>query len=79
VRAGSTALVVDISRDVPSDPRMSFVLVALPLPVRRSFLYRVPEALRERVRPGAPVEVPVRGRLARGVVIERVACSGIRC
>ena len=54
---------------------MSFVYVALPLPVRKPFLYRVPEALRERARPGCPVEVPVRGRLAHGVIVERVAGS----
>lgn len=48
---------------------MPFALVALPLPVRQAFAYRVPEALADSVRPGALVEVPLRGRAARGVVL----------
>jgi len=51
---------------------MSFALVALPLPVRQTFTYRVPEALEGRVRPGVQVVVPFRGRKARGFVVTRV-------
>ena len=36
--------------------------VALPLPLRRTFTYAVPEALVTRAVPGARVVVPVRGR-----------------
>ncbi|MCE9628372.1 MAG: primosomal protein N' [Candidatus Eisenbacteria bacterium] len=54
---------------------MSFVLVALPVPVRQLFTYRVPEALDAAAVPGAPVEVPFRGRRARGVIVERIASS----
>ena len=52
---------------------MSFALVALPVPVRQLFTYRVPEALEAAAIPGAPVEVPFRGRITRGVLIARVA------
>ena len=52
---------------------MSFALVALPVPVRQLFTYRVPPELAATAVPGAPVEVPFRGRNARGVVIERIA------
>ena len=54
---------------------MSFALVALPVPVRQLFTYRVPEALEAAAVPGAPVEVPFRGRAARGVVAERLAST----
>ena len=54
---------------------MSFALVALPVPVRQLFTYRVPEAFEDGVVPGAPVDVPFRGRAARGVVVERIATS----
>jgi primosomal protein N' (replication factor Y) len=49
---------------------MPYAHVALPLPLRRTFAYRVPAALRAEARPGAPVRVPFRGRPARGFVIE---------
>ena len=52
---------------------MSFALVALPVPVRQLFTYRVPEALDAAAQPGVPVEVPFRGRRARGVIVERIA------
>jgi primosomal protein N' (replication factor Y) (superfamily II helicase) len=52
---------------------MSFALVALPVPVRQLFTYRVPEELDARAVPGAPVDVPFRGRAAKGIVIERIA------
>ena len=41
---------------------MSFAHVALPLPIRQTFVYRVPESLADRVMPGVPVQVPFRGR-----------------
>src|SRR5262245_1984391 len=52
---------------------MSFALVALPVPVRQLFTYRVPPEVAEAAVPGAPVEVPFRGRRARGVLVERIA------
>jgi len=48
---------------------MPFAHVALPLPVRQTFLYRVPEALGPRAVPGAQVSVPFRGRARRGFVV----------
>ncbi len=54
---------------------MSYALVALSLPLRQSFTYRVPEALEAEARPGAMVEVPLRGRSVRGVVLARVRSS----
>ena len=50
---------------------MSFAQVALPLPLRRTFTYRVPEPIAERVVPGVEVQVPFRGRPRRGFVVER--------
>ncbi len=52
---------------------MSYALIALPLPVRQLFTYRIPEALEAAARPGVPVLVPFRGREMRGVLIERIA------
>jgi primosomal protein N' (replication factor Y) len=49
---------------------MSFAHVALPLPLRRTFVYRIPDALAASVQPGAQVEVPFRGRTRRGHVLE---------
>ena len=49
---------------------MSFAQVALPLPLRRTFTYRVPESLAERVRLGVEVQAPFRGRPRRGFVVE---------
>ena len=54
-------------------PTMSFALIALPVPVRQLFTYRVPEALDAAAVPGAPVEVLFRGRAVRGVLVERIA------
>jgi len=48
---------------------MSFAHVALPLPLRQTFVYRVPEALAARVSPGVQVQVPFRGRPCRGFVV----------
>ncbi len=51
------------------EPNMPFARVALPLPLRQSFVYRVPEAMAERAVPGAQVLVPFRGRAKRGIVV----------
>jgi primosomal protein N' (replication factor Y) len=56
---------------------MSFALVALPLPVRQLFTYRVPPAMQPAAVPGVPVEVPFRGRKLRGVLIERRATTDL--
>ncbi len=48
---------------------MPFAHVALPLPVRQTFLYRVPDALVARAVPGAQVSVPFHGRARRGFVV----------
>ncbi|MCC6349379.1 MAG: primosomal protein N' [Candidatus Eisenbacteria bacterium] len=63
----------------PSDAALNlpFAQVALPVPVRQTFVYRVPEALADAAVPGAPVEVPFRGRRVRGVLVERVAKSAV--
>jgi primosomal protein N' (replication factor Y) len=45
-----------------------YVDVVLPLPVSRSYIYQVPEALTAAAVPGARVVVPVRGRRVVGVV-----------
>jgi primosomal protein N' (replication factor Y) len=47
---------------------MPYAEVALPLPLRRTFLYRVPASLAAEVKPGVQVSVPFRGRAARGFV-----------
>ncbi len=46
-----------------------FALVALPLPLATPYTYRIPEALGDRVAPGARVVVPVRRRELIGVVV----------
>jgi primosomal protein N' (replication factor Y) len=48
---------------------MSFAHVALPLPLRQTFAYRVPDALAARAVLGAQVSVPFRGRTKRGFVV----------
>ncbi|TMQ71073.1 MAG: primosomal protein N' [Candidatus Eisenbacteria bacterium] len=48
---------------------MSFAQVALAIPLRQTFAYRVPEALAESVEPGVQVQVPFRGRARRGIVV----------
>jgi primosomal protein N' (replication factor Y) (superfamily II helicase) len=50
---------------------MPFAEIALPLPLRQTFLYRVPERLDGDVRPGVQVQVPFRGTTKRGFVIAR--------
>jgi primosomal protein N' (replication factor Y) len=49
---------------------MPFAHVALPLPVRQTFAYRIPEPLASRVRPGAQVQVPFHARTRRGIVLD---------
>jgi len=49
----------------PRTPR--YVEVVLPLPLSRSYIYEVPEALTAAVVPGARVVVPVRGRQVVGI------------
>jgi primosomal protein N' (replication factor Y) len=46
-----------------------FGLVALPLPLAEPYTYQIPEALADRVVPGARVRVPVRNREMTGIVI----------
>src|SRR5258708_18363329 len=56
-------------------PIMSFALIAIPVPVRQLFTYRVPPELDATALPGAPVEVLFRGRAVRGVLVERIAST----
>ena len=46
-----------------------FALVALPLPLASPYTYRIPDALGDRVVPGARVVVPVRRRELIGLVV----------
>ncbi|MGH7629956.1 MAG: hypothetical protein ACREOF_11375, partial [Gemmatimonadales bacterium] len=46
-----------------------YAQVALPLPLHAAYTYRIPDALAERVAPGARVVVPVRGRRVVGIVL----------
>jgi primosomal protein N' (replication factor Y) len=48
---------------------MAFAQVALALPLRQTFVYRVPETLLDRVALGVQVQVPFRGRPRRGIVV----------
>ncbi|NOT32833.1 MAG: primosomal protein N', partial [Candidatus Eisenbacteria bacterium] len=56
---------------------MSFALVALPIPIRQTFTYRIPDAALGAVSPGVPVQVPFRGRAMRGIVVAVVAESAV--
>src|SRR5690349_14233155 len=47
---------------------MTYAAVVLPVPVNRSYIYEVPEALAARVVPGARVVVPLRRRSVVGIV-----------
>ena len=49
---------------------LPFCNVALPVPLRTTFTYAVPESLREIVEPGARVIVPFRKKAMVGVVVE---------
>jgi primosomal protein N' (replication factor Y) (superfamily II helicase) len=57
---------------VISSATAEYAEVALPLPVRRTFFYRVPEALALALAPGVQVTVPFRGHPRRGVVVALV-------
>ena len=46
-----------------------FAHVALPLPLRQTFVYRVPDRSRRASRPARQVQVPFRGRPRRGFVV----------
>jgi primosomal protein N' (replication factor Y) len=48
---------------------MTFAQVALPLPLRTTFTYRIPGELEGQVLPGVQVQVPFRGRPRRGIVV----------
>lgn len=50
---------------------MSFALVALSVPARQLFTYRVPAELDGAAVPGASVELKFRNRRMRGVIVER--------
>jgi primosomal protein N' (replication factor Y) (superfamily II helicase) len=50
----------------------SFCNVALPVPLRTTFTYAVPEALREEIQPGRRVLVPFRKKSLVGVVVDFV-------
>ena len=54
---------------------MPFAEIALPLPLRQTFFYRVPEHLDGDVRPGVQVHVPFRGATRRGFVVARASES----
>ena len=58
-------------------PPMSFAQVALPLPVRQTFTYRVPSSLEARAVPGVQVQVPFRGRPRRGFLVELSAATAL--
>jgi len=47
-----------------------YAQVAVPVPLRRLFTYRIPDALLEQVRPGSLVRVPFGHRTANGFVVE---------
>ena len=50
-----------------------YAAVVLPVPVNRSYIYEVPDALAERVVPGARVVVPLRRRSIIGIVTAAVS------
>ena len=54
-------------------PREPLAQVAFVLPLRQTFIYRIPESLAADVRPGAHVLAPFRGRPRRGFVVELAA------
>jgi primosomal protein N' (replication factor Y) len=61
----------DATTGVPSEiSSMSYCDVSLPVPLDRSFTYRLPETLRHRLRPGCRVLVPFGTRKLTGVVVK---------
>ena len=66
----------------PAPERELFAEVALPLPLRREFTYRIPPGLGDRVRPGVRVQVMFGRRPDVGVVTalrSECAWSRIAC
>ncbi|MCU1242013.1 MAG: replication restart helicase PriA [Candidatus Acidoferrum typicum] len=51
---------------------LPFCNVALPIPLRNTFTYAIPDALRDSVQPGSRVLVPFRNKSLVGVVVECV-------
>jgi primosomal protein N' (replication factor Y) len=51
---------------------LPFCNVALPVPLRNTFTYAIPDALRDSVQPGSRVLVPFRNKSLVGVVVECV-------
>src|SRR5213593_611439 len=72
-RGGQSALALRLPI---ARPTMPFAEIALPLPLRQTFVYRVPEPLDGEVRPGVQVQVPFRGATRRGFVVARASESG---
>ncbi|HEY2954389.1 MAG TPA: primosomal protein N' [Candidatus Eisenbacteria bacterium] len=56
---------------------MPFAEIALPLPLRQTFVYRVPERLDGEMKPGVQVQVPFRGATRRGFVVGRPGESAL--
>ena len=56
---------------------LPFAHVAFALPLHQTFTYRVPASLADRVRPGAQVQAPFRGRPRRGFVVELAGASPV--
>ena len=54
---------------------MAYAQVAMALPLRQTFTYRIPSGLADRVVPGVQVQVPFRGRPRRGFVVELSASA----
>jgi primosomal protein N' (replication factor Y) len=51
------------------DSQKRFAEVAVPVPLRRTFTYRVPEELRAEIKPGARVQVPFGKQLLTGYAV----------
>ena len=51
---------------------LPFCNVALPVPLRTTFTYAIPEILRDSVQPGSRVLVPFRNKSMVGVVVESI-------
>jgi primosomal protein N' (replication factor Y) len=56
--------------DVSSPPRAVYADVAVPVPLRRTFTYTVPESLASSIVVGSQVEVPLGPRTSPGFVVE---------
>ena len=54
---------------------LPFCNVALPMPLRTTFTYAVPDALRDSIQPGSRVLVPFRNKSLVGVVVACVQCA----